>query len=107
MRTVREHLLKQERRLRRQIAALTGSVPWVRGRVDRLLGDRMRLVRVPVGIVFVLGGLVGFLPVLGFWMLPLGLLLLAIDLPALRPLVSSVSIRLRRRIRGWRRRRQS
>lgn len=105
MTRVKERVLKQERRLRRQIRALTESVPWTRGKVDRLLEDRMRLVRVPVGIFFVLAGFLGFLPVLGFWMLPLGLLLLAVDLPALRPVVSSVSIRLRRRIRSWRRRR--
>jgi hypothetical protein len=107
MTTIKERVLKQERRLKRQIAALTENLPWGRDRVDRLLDDRMRLVRVPVGVAFVVGGFVGFLPVLGFWMLPLGLLLLAIDLPALRPAVSSASIRLRRRLRSWRRRRQS
>jgi hypothetical protein len=106
MTTLKERMLKQERRLRRQIDALTGSVSWTRGRFDRLFDQRMRLVRVPVGVVFVLGGFVGFLPILGFWMLPLGLLLLAIDLPALQPSVSAASIRIRRRIRSWRRRRQ-
>jgi hypothetical protein len=30
------------------------------------------------------GGVFGFLPVLGFWMLPLGLALIALDLPPLR-----------------------
>jgi hypothetical protein len=30
------------------------------------------------------GGIFGFLPVLGFWMLPLGLALIALDLPPLR-----------------------
>ncbi len=30
------------------------------------------------------GGLLGFLPILGFWMLPLGPALLAIDLPFLQ-----------------------
>jgi hypothetical protein len=107
MTTIKERVLKQERRLKRQIAALTDNLPWARDRVERLLDDRMRLVRVPVGVAFVFGGFVGFLPVLGFWMLPLGLLLLAIDLPALRPAVSSASIRLRRRLRSWRRRRDS
>jgi len=45
-----------------------------------------------------LGGLVGFLPILGFWMVPLGLLVLSFDLPAAR--------RLRRRITVWWGRRQ-
>jgi hypothetical protein len=30
-------------------------------------------------------GFVGFLPVLGFWMLPLGLILIAQDIPPLQP----------------------
>ncbi len=36
------------------------------------------------GLAFILGGLVGFLPILGFWMIPLGLALVADDVPALR-----------------------
>jgi ferritin-like metal-binding protein YciE len=35
-----------------------------------------------VGIVCVVLGLVGFLPILGFWMAPVGLLLIAMDLPS-------------------------
>ena len=31
-----------------------------------------------------MGGLLGFLPVLGFWMLPLGLVLLSLDFALLR-----------------------
>jgi len=41
-------------------------------------------VRVPLAVLLILGGLLGFLPILGLWMLPLGLLLLAEDIPALR-----------------------
>ncbi len=33
------------------------------------------------GILLVVGGLFGFLPILGFWMIPCGLLLLAPDFP--------------------------
>jgi len=40
--------------------------------------------RIPLAIGLMIGGLFGFLPVIGFWMLPLGLALLAIDLPFLR-----------------------
>ena len=32
----------------------------------------------------VLGGLLGFLPILGFWMVPVGLILLGEDIPVLR-----------------------
>jgi hypothetical protein len=41
-------------------------------------------VRMPAAIALILGGLVGFLPVLGFWMVPLGLVLMAQDVPVLR-----------------------
>jgi len=44
-----------------------------------------RMVRVPAAVLLTLGGVFSILPVLGIWMLPLGLLLLAVDLPALRP----------------------
>jgi len=41
-------------------------------------------LRLPLAVVLMLGGLAGFLPILGFWMIPLGALLLAEDVPALR-----------------------
>jgi hypothetical protein len=40
-------------------------------------------VRYPLAILLILGGLVGFLPILGFWMVPLGLILIAQDFPFL------------------------
>jgi hypothetical protein len=43
------------------------------------------VVRIPVGGVLIAGGVVGFLPILGFWMVPLGLAVIAQDVPALRP----------------------
>lgn len=42
-------------------------------------------VRVPLAVLLILGGIVGFLPILGFWMIPLGLVLIAQDVPILRP----------------------
>ena len=44
-----------------------------------------RLVRIPLAILLILGGIFSFLPVLGIWMLPLGLLLFAQDVPMLQP----------------------
>jgi fatty acid desaturase len=41
-------------------------------------------VRIPLAIALMIGGLLGFLPLLGFWMFPLGLALTAFDLPFLR-----------------------
>ncbi|PTM41656.1 hypothetical protein [Bosea sp. 124] len=43
-----------------------------------------RWVRVPSGVALVVGGVFSFLPVLGVWMLPLGLMLVASDVPVLR-----------------------
>lgn len=43
-----------------------------------------RLVRIPSGICLIAGGVFSFLPLLGAWMLPLGLLLLAADVPILQ-----------------------
>ncbi|WP_322513854.1 hypothetical protein SR870_12310 [Rhodopseudomonas palustris] len=42
-----------------------------------------KYVRLPVGVLLIGGGVFSFLPVLGFWMLPLGLVLIAQDVPAL------------------------
>jgi hypothetical protein len=48
--------------------------------------------RLAVAILFILGGIFSFLPVLGIWMLPLGLQLIAQDVHFLqKPLVTSLS----------------
>jgi hypothetical protein len=44
-----------------------------------------RYVRIPIAILLILGGIFSILPVLGLWMLPLGLLLFAQDVPFLQP----------------------
>jgi hypothetical protein len=53
-------------------------------------------VRSGLGVLAMAGGLVGFLPVLGFWMLPLGVVLIALDIPPFR-----------RRVLRWLARQQS
>ena len=40
--------------------------------------------RIPAGLLLIVGGVLSILPVLGLWMLPLGLILLAEDVPALQ-----------------------
>ena len=42
------------------------------------------LVRIPLAILLMVGGIFSFLPVLGLWMLPLGLVLFAQDVPFLQ-----------------------
>lgn len=43
-----------------------------------------RVLRICAGVLLCLGGVFSILPVLGLWMLPLGLALLAQDIPALK-----------------------
>ena len=43
-----------------------------------------RYVRIPMAILLIIGGIFSILPVLGLWMLPLGLLLFAQDVPILQ-----------------------
>jgi hypothetical protein len=58
---------------------------WVGRKARALREPRARIWRVPTAGLLIVGGFLGFLPILGFWMVPLGLLLLAVDLPALQP----------------------
>ena len=62
---------------------------------------------VPMALLLIAGGFLSFLPVLGVWMLPLGLLLLAVDLPVLRGPISVLIIRSRRIAKRWLRRWQA
>ena len=40
--------------------------------------------RTVAGLLFIIGGILGFLPILGFWMIPVGLFLIAMEVPRLR-----------------------
>lgn len=40
--------------------------------------------RIAIGVLLILFGFLGFLPVLGFWMVPLGLVVLSYDIPRVR-----------------------
>jgi hypothetical protein len=61
---------------------------------------RSRALRIVIGVLLILGGVAGFLPVLGFWMVPLGFMVLAADFPAVRRLNRRVSIAVMRWWRG-------
>ena len=89
---------KETRRLHRQFDALARAMPVTRPVTERLLRDGMRVVRLPMALLLILGGCFSFLPVLGVWMLPLGIMLLAVDVPFIRPTVSANAIRTRRRL---------
>lgn len=91
-------------RLQRQFEHLRRTYPKVGRVVYKLSRPGWRLLRVPVGVAFVLGGFLAILPVLGLWMIPIGLLLLAVDVPWLRRPVAGSIIRLRRRADTFRQR---
>ena len=64
---------------------LQGHLPgWAGHRLNRLRHPRAVWVRVPAGIALAGGGVFSVLPVLGLWMLPVGLALLAHDVPPMR-----------------------
>ena len=62
-------------------------------------------LRTLLGLLLVAGGTVGFLPVLGFWMIPLGVGVLAVDFPAAKRAEIWMSEKwsgARARYRAWR-----
>jgi hypothetical protein len=76
---------KGTRLLLRAFQRLEAETPtWISNGISNLRRPSYRLLRLPIGILLAIGGLFSFLPVLGIWMLPLGLLLVALDVPALR-----------------------
>lgn len=71
------HLAWFEGKMPQRVAKFSG---WLRRPSSRYL-------RIPLALLLILGGIFSFLPVLGLWMLPLGLILIAQDLPFLeRPI---------------------
>lgn len=55
---------------------LEGLVARIQDWSRRHIPPGLRLV---VGIVFIIGGLFAFLPILGLWMIPLGIAIAALD----------------------------
>ncbi len=51
-----------------------------------LIRPEAKWLRLPLGLALIAGGSLGFLPVLGVWMLPIGALLLGEDIPVVRRL---------------------
>ena len=87
-----------DRRLRRLLRRLPGRMQaatrWLRKPASRW-------ARIPAGILLIIGGCLAILPVFGLWMLPLGLMLLADDIPLLRRARDRVLDWLERRRPHW------
>ena len=60
-----------------------------------------RWARIPAGLLLIGGGVLGILPLLGFWMLPIGMVLLADDIPPLRRVRARLLDLLERRRPHW------
>jgi hypothetical protein len=58
-------------------------------------------IRIPAGVLLICGGFLFFLPVFALWMLPLGLMLLADDVPPLRSARSWILDWIERRRPHW------
>ena len=94
--TEKNPMAAADARLERQFERISRQVPASRGFLDWVRKPHMHLVRIPLAILLLLGGVFSFLPILGLWMLPLGLLVLAVDIPPLRRPVGDAIVRLQR-----------
>jgi hypothetical protein len=94
-----ERLDRQFHRLEEELPeSASGFIRWLRE-------PSSRWVRISAGILLIIGGLLSFLPILGLWMVPLGALLLAQDIPFLRRPVGQTLVWLERQWTKWKRRR--
>lgn len=75
-----------EQDLDEHLARFQARLPtWAGRAIGWLWQPQFHWLRIPLGIVLILAGIVGFLPILGFWMIPLGLIVMAKDIPPLQP----------------------
>lgn len=87
-----------ERELDRLGERLPGWAQWATAIPRR----ENRWVRIPAGVGLTIGGCLWFLPVVGLWMLPIGLATLAVDVPPMRPPVTRALGFINRKLE-WRR----
>jgi hypothetical protein len=93
-----------QRELDRAFDNLEEEVPDRVSRAIRWLRDpKARKVRIPLGILFIVASFFWFLPVVGLEFLPIGLLLLAQDVPFLRKPVGRATLWLEEKWRALKR----
>jgi hypothetical protein len=90
--SLRDH--RVERLIERLPTSMASAMRW-------MWRPSARLVRIPAGVLLCLGGVFGILPLLGFWMLPAGLILLAQDVPPLKRAMSRILDWIERRRPHW------
>jgi hypothetical protein len=90
--------------LDRQFEQVEQKLPDAMARFVRWLRQpSSRWVRIPAAFLLIMAGFVGFLPILGFWMIPLGLLLVAQDIPFLRGPIARLLAWSVARLDAWKR----
>ena len=82
---------------RRSHAPGSGPTVDLFGRKLRL--PRSRPLRIALGVALCIGGVLGFLPILGFWMIPLGLIVLSVDIAPVRRFRRRLAVRWENRRR--------
>ena len=92
----------QESDRERRLGLLVRRLPsrfqdWIR----RLREPSARWLRLPVGVLLIIGSIFSILPVFGLWMLPLGIVLLAEDVPPLHRGTGRVLAWIERRHPHW------
>ena len=86
----------------RRIGLLLRRMPdWMRNAVVWLRRPQASWVRIPAGVLLILGSVLSILPVFGLWMLPLGVVLLSEDVKPLQRLVDRVLEWIERRHPRW------
>lgn len=99
-------LNRDEQRLNNRLDRLEQRLPsWLHRALKWLREPQAAWLRIPLGVVLILGGLFSILPLLGAWMLPFGLILLAQDIPFLRRPLRRALIWCERCWIRWKRRR--
>ena len=97
---------KHRQRLERHLDGFQG---WLPGRVSDWLAwlrqPSARAVRIPAGVILICGSFLAILPVFGVWMAPVGVILLALDVPALQRPTGRALVRARLLWNRWRKRR--
>lgn len=91
-------MTKAEIRMERLFSEIITKLPWTAGIVKWLRNPKNVFIRVPVALLLILGGIFSFLPILGLWMLPFGLILLAIDIIFLQEPVTKAIVVAKRKI---------
>ena len=60
-----------------------------------------RWVRIPAGMLLIVGSFLAVLPIFGLWMLPLGMVLLSQDVPFIKTLIDRLLAWVERRHPRW------